>query len=263
MGWHLAKILFDHERKVLGPKLYLVPLGYAAIFWAFTLVAVFVPGLFTGPTKYALKAAARLYFPGLEGNLALAAALVFLQGPYLITLFVALTASGGVEAAFASESGRARIELLLAGPYHKSEVGLALLLSRLFHTAVGWVLTALAAFGGAYLLLVGLGAGVRLQGTFVALVAVVPLAVALFSVTAALLLALFFPALARMQLGNSGSLLRTLALLPVLALFLAITLRPDLNPWTVAWVALAAGLFGFFLGAWAFGRFFRAETILS
>lgn len=263
MGWRLAKILFGHERKVLSPKLYLVPLGYAAIFWAFTLVAVYLPGLFTGPTRRALEAAARLYFPGLEGNLALAAALVYLQGPYLITLFVALTASGGVEAAFASESGRARIELLLAGPYRKSEVGLALLLSRLFHTAVGWALLTLSAFGGAYVLLALLGASIRLQGAFVALVAVVPLAVALFSVTVALFLALFFPALTRVQLGNSGSLLRTLALLPVLALFLTITFRPDLNPWTVAWVALAAGLLGFALGAWAFGRFFRAETILS
>lgn len=115
-----------------------VGLGRAAAFamlgglviTAFGLLARFAPGALTSATRHGLEASAQSRFPFADSpEVALALALLWIQGPALLVLFSSMPVSNFAAALSTAEVSEGKAEYLLASGFSPAQIALATMLT--------------------------------------------------------------------------------------------------------------------------------------
>lgn len=196
-----------------------------------------------------------------DDRLGVAAALILVQGPYLVGILSAVTGARTAEATVGAEAVRGGLELLLAAPYRPAEVFAALLGSSFALTALAWGILTAVAVGLPALWLLQHGVSVPVPYLGIALFTSLPMA--LWANLIAFSIALLFPGVGLPRVGTSASLAQFAAILPAVGAFLFVAVRPDVHPATIGVVALVAGALGLGVGTLLLARWFRPEVLLS
>ncbi len=259
---HLTKALLWRAGHEQGIRLMVMPLAFAGVLLVLNLVVFYVPGILTSATRYALERQAAMYFSSLPGSAGLAMAFLLVQGPYLMALFAGILGASIAQSSIGNEAARGGFELLLGTVYKVGEVFVAFLLTSFVLTLVGWFVLALGTLGVAAIVLLLMQIHFHLPASYIVLVTVIPLPLALLANLGALLLGLIFPRLIQLRTGSTN-VLQLLAMLPALALFILINVRPDLDLGKVAAAALGLGIVGSVCGIVLLQRRFRPELILE
>lgn len=146
-AWHLAGVLLWRQWREQSRRLVWMPVGFALVLGAITVLAFSVPGVLTPLTRRALDTAMTLYFHRIHGAVALGLAFLVFQSPYFIALFASLTGSQIAQASIGGEWVRGGFELLLSAPYRPQVLYVAFLVSDLLLTIWGFVWLAAVSLG--------------------------------------------------------------------------------------------------------------------
>ncbi|AEJ39641.1 hypothetical protein TPY_1457 [Sulfobacillus acidophilus TPY] len=245
-------------------RLVWMPVGFALVLGAITVLAFSVPGVLTPLTRRALDTAMTLYFHRIHGAVALGLAFLVFQSPYFIALFASLTGSQIAQASIGGEWVRGGFELLLSAPYRPQVLYVAFLVSDLLLTIWGFVWLAAVSLGVSLGVLVAMGVHlVSLPRQYFVMALVLPLPIALFANLIALTLTFMFPKLAQIRAGGTANVIQTLAILPAVLLIFVVTLHPAIHPMRVAEYAIAAGIIGALGLVTLLRRWFNVETLLE
>jgi len=242
-------------------RLVLTPLLLSLLCLGIVLAPIYLPD--GRQTTEGLRQALGLLIGSLpEDRVGVAAALLLVQGPYLVGILSAVVGARTAEATIGAEAVRGGLELLLAAPYRPAEVFAALLGSSFVLTALAWgILTGVAVGLPALWLL--LRHGVSVPGPYLGIALFTSLPMALWANLIALSVALLFPSVGLPRVGTSASLAQFVAILPAMGAFLFVTVRPDVHPATVGTVALVVGALGLGVGTGLLARWFRPEVLLE
>jgi len=244
-------------------KVVVGPVTLSGLLLVLSAVTFFWPGLLTGPSKYALENTAREYFAALPNRTGIVAALLFLQGPWLLAIFSAMNGASVAYNTVASESARGGIELLLAGPLSPSEIFGGMLKSSLIRALFAWACMAIALLAPATAVLAILRVEVSLPTSYYAASFLLPIPMVLFANVIALFLALRFPRLAQLRAGASGNVLQILAAAPTTAFCVVISIQPGRDLLKLSLIACLVGILGAVGAGFLVRRRFRPELFLE
>jgi len=241
-------------------KLVVAPLGYGILALAIMLAPVYLPG--GGATERLREGLGVLVGPLPDDPLAVALALVVVQGPYLVGVLASVAGAVLAQATVTSEATRGGLELLLSAPYRPREVFAAFLASSFLLVALSWAVLTAVAIGLPILGLNWLGAP-PIPSFYLGIALFVPLPMALWADLIASTVALAFPSLGLLRVGTATTLGQFLAIAPALGSLLFVTLRPEMHPAKLGGAALLLGVGAVALGLALFARAFRVEALLE
>lgn len=258
----LAKALIWRQNRVSGVKMFITPVGYGLLFLGVNLVAAKAPGLLTGPTERAIRQYARLYFEGVDSTGATVLSLFLIQGPYLLSIFGALTGLRIGRKFTSREIESGRFELLLASPYDPKEVFRGLVASSAILTLVQLLVLALVGLGGAVLLLLALGVSFRMRTSELVYASfLTPIPAALWAVVVTVVVALFSSE--NRVVDNIENVTNIVGIAPALVTLLVLSFVPGVDILQVTLVALGVSLAGTIVGSWAVDNWFTVDGALS
>ncbi|MDR5710404.1 MAG: hypothetical protein QN140_11355 [Armatimonadota bacterium] len=242
-------------------KLVLAPLGYGLLALAIMLAPIYLPE--GGATALRLREGlGMLVGPLPDHSLAVALAVVVVQGPYLVGVLASVAGAVLAQVTVTSEMARGGLELLLSAPYRPREVFAAFLASSFLLVAFSWAVLTAVAIGLPVLGLAWLGAP-QIPSFYVGIALFVPLPLSLWADLIASAVTLAFPSLGLLRVGTGSTLGQFLAIAPAMGALLFITIRPDVHPAKLGGAALLLGLGAVGLGLALFSRAFRVEVLLE
>ncbi|MCS7173949.1 MAG: hypothetical protein N0A24_11380 [Armatimonadetes bacterium] len=255
-GALLWRVVRDQRQRLL-----LAPLGYGILALTVMLLPVYLPG---GPqTAGRLREGLGILIGPLPDHpLAVALALVVVQGPYLVGVLASVAGAVLSQATVTSETARGGLELLLSAPYRPREVFAAFLVSSFLLVVFSWAVLTAVAIGLPLLMLAWLGAP-RIPSFYVGIALFVPLPMALWADLIASAVTLAFPSLGLLRVGTGSTLGSSLAIAPAMGALLFVTIRPEVHPAKMGGVALLLGLGAVGLGLVLFSRVFRVGALLE
>ena len=258
----LAKALIRRQCRASGAKMFVAPVGFGLLFLVVNLVAAQSPNLLTGPTERAIRRYARLYFDGVDSTSASVLAMLLVQGPYLLSIFGALTGLRVGRKFTRREVESGRFELLLASPYDPDEVFRGLVASSAILTLLQLLALAVVGLGGVLVVLFALGVSFRTQvGELVYASFLTPIPAALWAVVVTVVVALFSNE--SRIVGNVENITNIVGIAPAFATLLVLNFAPGVNLLQVTFATLGVSLAGTVVGSWAVDRWFTVEGALS
>ena len=240
----------------------LLPLLLVLVLAAVVLATQFAPGMLTGPTLEALRAATRDGLAAPAPN-ALARAFVDHQAPYLLALFAGMAAASVSAKLIGDDADRGSLELLLATCHDVREIGAAALIAATSLAGVSWAILWLLSAGVIRMLDAALGLHLAQSPQAVAATVAMQFVLALLSAEITLMTVLLWPALARLRTGVTGDPVMLIGALPPLAAFIVANLFPALPVVTLSLSALAIGGGLLVVGALTLHAWFRPERFLE
>lgn len=258
----LTKALIWRQNRVLGVRMFITPVGYGLLFLAVNLVAAKAPGLLTGPTERAIRQYARLYFGGVDSTSATVLSLLIIQGPYLLSIFGALTGLRVGRKFTSQEIESGRFELLLAAPYDPEEVFRGLIASSAIITLVQLLVLAVVGLGGAVLLLLALGVSFKMRVSELVYASfLTPIPAALWAVVVTVVVALFSSE--NRIVNNIENITNIVGIAPAFVTLLVLSFVPGVDILQVTLVTLGVSLVGTIVGSWAVDNWFTVDEALS
>ncbi|WP_135827449.1 hypothetical protein [Halorussus halobius] len=240
----------------------LTPVGFGALFLAVTLVTARAPHLLTGPTERAIRQYARLYFEGLDNTSASVLSLLVIQGPYLLSVFGALTGLRVGRKFTRQEIESGRIELLIASPYAPEEVFRGLIASSAIITLIQLFALAVVGLGGAIVLLLSLGVSFNSQVSELVYASfLTPIPAALWAVVVTVVVTLFSGE--SRIVNNLENVTNIVGIAPAFGTLLVLSFAPGVDILWVTFVTLGVSLAGTIIGSWTVDRWFTVDRALS
>lgn len=150
---HLTQALITTERRRRGWKLWAFPIGLGLLFLALiVLVLSSRIEMLTPTTRQSLKMIVHQNFTGIHGSTALALALLIVQGPYLLSVFVPILAVLTVRPLIGARLTSGEFERLLGAPYSHDDVFLAFVSAICIIIFAQIAVLAIVCFGGGWVL---------------------------------------------------------------------------------------------------------------
>lgn len=259
---HLSEALLWRQFRALGIRMFFSPVGYGVFFLLVTLITARSPNLLTGPTEHAIRLYTRRYFGGVDDASAGVLALVLVQGPYMLSIFGAVTGLRVGRKFTQREIESGRFELLLAAPYDPDEVFRGLITGSMVLTLAQLFVLAVVSLGGAIVLLLSLGVSFRAGFDHLVYVAfLTPIPATLWAVVVTVITSLFS---ATGRVVNAvENVTNIVAIAPALGTLLVLSFYPNVDLSTVALLTLGLSVAGTILGSIAVDTWFSVETVLS
>jgi hypothetical protein len=257
----LTKALLWRQYRSVGLRMFVTPVGFGVLFLGLNLVAARAPSLLTGPTRRAIQQHTQLYFQGIDSTNAGVLALLIVQGPYLLSIFGALTGLRVGRKFTRKEIESGRFELLIASPYDSQEVFRSLVASTAILSLVQLLALAIIGLGGAVLLLFGLGVSFKMQlGKLVYASFLTPVPASLWAVVVTVVVALFSSE--NKIVSNIENLTNIVGIAPAFVTLLVLNITPGVDILQVTLLTLGISLVGTIVGSWAVTRWFTVESSL-
>ncbi len=259
---HLSKAFLWRQYRSLGARMFLTPIGYGVFFLLVALMAARAPNLLTGTTERSIQLSASRYFVGVDDADASVLALVLIQGPYMLSIFGAVTGLRVGRKFAQREIESSRFELVLAAPYEPDEVFRGLLTGSILLTLAQLFVLAVVGLGGALALLVSLDVSLTSQFDHLAYVSfLTPIPATLWAVVVTVAVS-FFSGTDRL-INNVRNVTNVVAVAPALGTLLVLSFYPDVDLFTVALATFGLCAVGTVVASVAIDTWFAVETVLS
>lgn len=247
--------------RVQGVRMFALPVGLAVVFIGINVVAAQSPGSLTGTTQKALSETISRYFSDVSGSEAVVLALLFVQGPYLLTVFGAVLGARVGQGVTQPEIESGRFELLLASPYCPAEVFKGLVLGAFTITMLQLGVLAVVALGSTFTLLLSLGASPTGNlGTLAYTAFLIPLPGALWATLVMVVVSLGVGE--TYAIGGLADLAQLVAIAPAVGGLLVVNIFPTINIYLLSVGMLVVSVLATVIGAGAISRWFRPERVL-
>jgi len=223
---NLARAFLWRILKERGKTILLAPAGVMIFLSAFAVIAYAIPGLLTGPTMTALRQYAGQNFPDASQSKGMLCAALFAQGPFLMALLVAFSASGSASALITGEMRRGTFEILFSGIKNTTELVLGLMLTAVGISIVDWglcMVTALAV-SAAFVFFADAWRLVDMGQFIYGFTLSIPMA--LLGTATGTTISLKWPWVAQHRIGTTGNITQLVGALPSVLLLLYITFNP-------------------------------------